>query len=352
MYVHVIGLMSGTSLDGLDIVYVKFYKNNPQKFEILASETISYNQQWKTDLKNAFTYSADKLAYLDVLFGKYLGEQVNLFIDKHKINKTEIDLIASHGQTIFHKPELGYTTQIGNGAHIASITQIKTICDFRTQDVALGGQGAPLVPIGDQMLFSDYDYCLNLGGFANISFDEHKKRIAYDVCPANIVLNHYTNKLGYEYDDKGEIAASGKLNTKLFDDLNTIKFYKSKKPKSLGWEFVVENIIPLIDKHNIDVPSLLNTYVEHIVIQVIHKTKNRGNMLVTGGGAHNKYLMQRFKKLSKLNIVVPEKQIIDYKEALIFGLLGYLKNFNKVNILSSVTGSTTNHSAGIIYNIY
>jgi len=343
---YIIGLMSGTSLDGLDIAYVEFDENNENHYQIIHAETIAYSKDWQTKLKEAFTYTADELMHLDADYGKFLGTKVLEFIKNHQIDK--VDLIASHGQTVFHRPELGYTTQIGSGPHIKAATNIKTICDFRTQDVALGGQGAPLVPIGDRLLFGQYKYCLNIGGFANISYEENNKRIAYDICPTNIVLNHYINKMGLAYDDEGKLAQTGKINAELLNKLNNLPFYTDQKPKSLGWEFVTETIIPLIDNFSLNIPDILATYVEHSAVQIGNKI-NGGKMIITGGGAFNKYMIERIEKHSNVEVIIPDNTTIDFKEALIFALLGFLRNQNKVNILSSVTGSRFDHSSGVIY---
>ncbi len=343
---HIIGLMSGTSLDGLDIVYVKFDAVQPAKFEIINAETFAYPDAWYRELKDAYHFTANELAQLDADYGTYLGEQVKAFIKKYHIDN--VDLIASHGQTIFHRPELGYTTQIGSGAHIYALTGITTICDFRTQDVALGGQGAPLVPIGDRLLFPQYDYCLNIGGFANISYEHNGKRRAFDICPTNIVMNHYVAKMGLKYDDKGRLARSGIINQDLLNNLNALDFYMDERPKSLGWEFVEQIIIPMIDAYDIPIPNILKTYIEHIAIQIAQKVSG-GKMLITGGGAFNDYLIERIKAVSDTEVVIPEPEIIDFKEALIFALLGLLKSQGKVNILSSVTGSKKDHSSGVIY---
>jgi len=307
---------------------------------------LGYSKDWQAKLKEAFKYSADDLMHLDADYGYFLGEQVLAFIKKYQIDK--VDLIASHGQTVFHRPELGYTTQIGSGAHIKAITGIKTICDFRTQDVALGGQGAPLVPIGDRLLFGQYKYCLNIGGFANISYEENSKRIAYDICPTNIVLNHYINKMGLAYDDEGKLARTGKINPQLLEKLNNLTFYTDQKPKSLGWEFVTETIIPIIDDFSLTIPDILATYVEHIAIQIASKVDG-GQMIITGGGAFNKFMLERIAKHSNVEVIIPDTTTIDFKEALIFALLGFLRDQNKVNILSSVTGSKHDHSSGTIY---
>ncbi|NOQ91524.1 MAG: anhydro-N-acetylmuramic acid kinase [Flavobacteriaceae bacterium] len=351
---HIIGLMSGTSLDGVDLVYVKFTKEQDYTFEILEKEAVNYSELWKNKLQEAFHYSGEKLTKLDVDYGDFLGGLVNNFIAKNKIEN--IDFIASHGHTIFHQPEKNYTLQIGNGAVIAATTNCKVICDFRVQDVAFGGQGAPLVPIGDKLLFADYDFCLNLGGFANISFEGEEKRIAFDISPVNIVLNHYTRKIGLEYDDKGKLASQGDINKKLLDELNNLSFYKDDKPKSLGYEFVIEVIIPIIEAYNLPLNTILKTFIEHAAFQ-ISKVINQNlsdinqNVLITGGGAFNDYLISRISHYAKAEIIVPDKEIINYKEALIFAFLGLLKNQNEVNCLKSVTGARKDHSSGIVYNV-
>ncbi len=347
MLKYVIGLMSGTSLDGLDLIYVRFDTQNLTGFEILKAETIPYTDQWQQKLQKAYKMSAVNLAKLDAAYGNFLGQQVKTFIKKHRIE--QVDLIASHGQTVFHQPDTGFTTQIGNGPQINVQTGIKTITDFRSQDVALGGQGAPLVPIGDRLLFGDYDYCLNIGGFANISFEKNGKRLAYDICPTNIVLNYYTKQMGYAYDDKGQLARSGRINSDLLIHLNSLSFYADDKPKSLGWEFVEETIIPILNSYNLPIIDILATYTEHIAMQIARKV-DKGNLLVTGGGAFNTYMMKRLQHYSPAEIVIPDKQTVEFKEALIFALLGLLKDQNQINILSSVTGSKTDHSAGVIYD--
>lgn len=341
--------MSGTSLDGIDIVYVKINAAENYSFEILKAETISYSNEWKSTLKEGFHLSGEKLVKLDADYGINLGKTLLNFIEENRIEK--LDFIASHGHTIFHNPEKNYTFQIGNGPYITSITGIKTICDFRVQDVALGGQGAPLVPIGDELLFSEYDYCLNLGGFSNISFNKNRQRIAFDICPVNIVLNHYVAELHMEYDDKGEMASEGNIDNNLLKALNSLPFYIDKKPKSLGYEFVAETIFPMIDKHNLSIKDILRTFVEHVAIQISKKIDSASGktMLVTGGGAFNTFLMARLQSYSDTKLIIPEETIINYKEALVFALLGFLKDEGKNNCLKSVTGATKDHSSGVVF---
>jgi len=349
--------MSGTSLDGVDIAYIKFTLNglNNWSFNIISSNTYPYSDEWLKKIKDALHYSKEKLSLIDLEYGEYLSDLINVFRKENNIEL--IDFIASHGHTIHHKPNEGYTLQIGNGKVIAKNTKTKTIYDFRTHDVALGGQGAPLVPIGDALLFSDYTYCLNLGGFANISFEkmiapknykQETKRIAYDICAVNTVMNHYVNKLGFEYDDKGNIAKSGNLNPFLLEKLNHLTFYKKRHPKSLGIEYVNEKLLPLIDSFNLEIKDILRTFIEHIAIQITYNLKMDGSLLITGGGTFNTFLINRIKNLSSNKIIIPSKEVIDYKEALIFAFLGVLRLENKINCLKSVTGATKNHCSGLI----
>ncbi|TCL68684.1 anhydro-N-acetylmuramic acid kinase [Mariniflexile fucanivorans] len=342
--------MSGTSLDGIDLVYVKFHFDGVWNFEIIYSETVSYDSQWVETLKGLVSCSLEALKEIDFLYTNYLSLKIKYFINIHKIQ--DIDAICSHGHTALHQPQKGLTYQIGNMPHLAQLLEETVVCDFRVQDVALGGQGAPLVPIGDKLLFSEYDFCLNLGGFANISTEIGFERIAYDICPVNIVLNHYVKQLGFDYDDEGNIASTGTVNNELLKKLNNLEFYKAAYPKSLGLEWVDKNIFPLINSFQLDVKDILATFVEHIALQLaleINK-KNDVSVLVTGGGVYNKYLVKRLQLYTKNNIVMPSKSIVEFKEALIFGFLGVLRLGNQVNCLKSVTGATKNHCSGKIFN--
>ncbi|MGG6231767.1 anhydro-N-acetylmuramic acid kinase [Tenacibaculum sp. SDUM215027] len=346
-YIYCIGLMSGTSLDGIDLAYVKMNQNNYEDFEILQADTIPYTKEWKKKLQEAITYNKGDLIDLDVKYGKLLGDVLKEFIKSNTI--TKIGFIASHGHTILHQPAKEITLQIGNGQEIANITNKKVVCDFRTQDVQLGGQGAPLVPIGDKLLFSNYDYCLNLGGFANISYEENNQRIAFDICPVNIVLNHYTRKIGYEFDDSGKIASGSEVNYQLLEALNSLGFYQEKPPKSLGLEWVQENIFPLIDQFETDIPIILRTFVEHSALQIGKVIKEESKVLVTGGGMFNTFLVRRIEFYAKIAIELNDSRLVNYKEALVFAFLGLLKTQNKANCLQSVTGAQKDHSSGEIF---
>ena len=347
----VIGVMSGTSLDGIDLAAVEFtVLDQKWSFKILEKKTISYTKNWVNQLKEGVTFSEEKLTQLNENYTILLGGIIKDFIKKNHLE--DIDAVCSHGHTILHQPQNGFTLQIGNLPNIAKIVGAKVVCDFRVQDVKLGGQGAPLVPIGDRILFSEYDYCLNLGGFSNISFEKSNNRIAFDISPVNTVLNFYANKLGLDYDDKGEISRSGNLNSDLLNELNTIEYYSKPIPKSLGFEFVKEIVLPLIENYLIAIEDKMHTFTEHIAQQTaksLHSKK--GKLLVTGGGAYNTFLMERMQfHLPKMKLIIPDAEILEFKEALIFALLGVLKLRNEINVLASVTGAKKNHSSGEIFN--
>lgn len=346
---YVIGVMSGTSLDGIDIAYIEFKTNNSCSFKIIHAETVLYTNEWKSKLSNAIALNDEALCKLDTSYTEFLADTISGFIDKYKI--TNLDMICSHGHTVHHRPESNYTFQIGNKETLATMLKKTVICDFRVQDVALGGQGAPLVPIGDRLLFSDYDYCINLGGFANVSTEINNQRIAYDICPVNIVLNHYVERLGFSYDDKGAIALKGKVVSALLNDLNNLDFYNANPPKSLGIEWVNEKIFPVIDNYNISIEDILCTFVEHVAIQISKQLKlSNSKALITGGGAYNDFLMSRLRANNNSEIIIPDKLLIEFKEALIFGLLGVLKFKNEINVLASVTGASKDHSSGMVYS--
>jgi len=346
---YVIGVMSGTSLDGVDFVYTEFTKKEQWHYKIFFAETTKYSNFWLNQLKNLVNLKPEELKSIDKDYTLFLAQLLKDFLLKNNI-KT-IDSICSHGHTALHNPREGYTYQIGNLPILSKLLHKVVVCNFRLQDVKLGGEGAPLVPIGDKLLFPEYDFCLNLGGFANISMEENKERIAFDVCPVNIVLNYYSRSLGYDFDESGKIASMGKVNKDLLMRLNGLDFYKKPYPKSLGLEWVNANIFPLIKGFKIEVKDILATFCEHIAIQItsILNLKLQGKVLITGGGAYNTFLINRIEEHSKVNNYIPKQQLIEFKEALIFGFLGVLKLRNEINCLKSVTGASTNHSSGVIY---
>ncbi len=345
----VLGVMSGTSLDGIDLAYLHFKKQQHWEFQIITAETLPYTSKWKKELSQAINFSIEELKALDENYTTYLAGVISEFIKKHEI--TDLDAVCSHGHTVKHEPENGITLQIGNLPELAIFTGQKVICDFRVQDVALGGQGAPLVPVGDELLFPQYGYCLNLGGFANVSTSVGGERIAYDICPVNTVLNYYAEKLGFEYDKDGDLARSGHINPELLEELEGLSFYKLPAPKSLGIEWVNKEVFPILKKYESDIPSVLRTYCMHIALQ-ISKELGRDTateVLVSGGGCFNVFLIQQLKKMTTTKLVVPAIEIINFKEALIFGFLGVLWLRGEINILSSVTGAMQDHSSGMLY---
>ncbi len=356
---NVIGLMSGTSLDGLDIAFCRFsVDNNLWKYEIVAAQTIAYPEHWKKTLLGLEKTDALHFQQTDAEYGHYLGGLASDFIVRHSVKP---DFVASHGHTIFHQPEKKLTVQIGAGSAIASKCNLPVICDFRSLDVALGGQGAPLVPIGDKMLFSEYDFCLNLGGFANVSYQFNGQRIAYDICPVNIVMNAIAERNGKAFDEGGAMAKEGMLSGYLLNELNQIGFYKMimDSPKSLGKEWVLKNINPLLEQYELSDADLLHTFCEHIAFQIAKSLKNKpkglpagqaGKILVTGGGAYNHFLMECIQKQTEHQLIIPDKNTIEYKEALIFAFLGVLRMRNEVNCLKSVTGASRDNCGGTVCN--
>jgi len=347
---NVIGLMSGTSLDGLDIAFCEFtFVTSKWVFEIKQAETIRYSKAWQQRLTSIANGSAIELVKAHIEYGELLGKYTLAFITKHNI---KAELVASHGHTVFHQPAKKITFQLGSGAALAGQCGLSVASDFRSLDVALGGQGAPLVPIGDRLLFHQYDYCLNLGGFANISSENKNQRIAYDICPVNIVLNELSRSIGKEFDRGGMLARKGTINIPMLEALNKLPYYKQAFPKSLGREWVEEIFMPVLKKNKSTVADKLCTVVEHVAIQVGKSMgTGKGAVLITGGGAYNDFLMERIKANTKLKVVVPGKKLIEFKEAMIFAFLGVLRMRNEHNCLSSVTGASQNNTGGSIYHV-
>lgn len=345
--------MSGTSLDGLDLAFCRFtYKNENWIYEILNATTLVYSNTWIDSLREAETCSGQQLVALDHAYGRYLGEQVRRFVTDTGIQP---DFISSHGHTIFHQPDKHISLQIGNGAYLAAHAQLPAVCDFRTLDIALGGQGAPLVPIGDELLFSEYDFCINLGGIANVSYQKNGQRLAFDICACNMLLNHLANSLGKSYDADGLLARSGSLQQDLLEQLNAPAYFTEAPPKSLGKEWVLENSLRTIDSHNSSAEDKLRTVCQHIAFQLkqalrpLHPGRHR--VLLTGGGAFNLYLVELLEQLlgPEYSVEVPEPEVVSFKEALIFAFLGVLRWRGEHNCLRSVTGASHDNVGGAIY---
>lgn len=343
-----IGVMSGTSLDGLDLAACRFTFDQSWHYEIIKALTVPYSHKWITKLSTASELNALDFAFLHNDFGKFIGKQVAEFCADLP---QKPDLVSSHGHTVFHQPQNRLTVQIGSGASIAAYSGLRTACDFRSQNVAMNGQGAPLVPIGDELLFGDYDFCLNLGGIANVSFRENGERKAFDICPANMAFNLFIKELGYEYDLDGNYGRTGQVQEELLRLLNELEFYQQKGPKSLGREWFENEFLPLINSFQLAPTDVLRTLYEHVSDQTSLAVDQypKGQMLITGGGAHNVFLIELLSEKTKHKTIVPSSPIIDFKEAVIFAFLGVLRLREEPNCLKSVTGANSDHCGGAIY---
>lgn len=350
---YAVGMMSGTSLDGLDLAYCSFFLENGQwRFELLESKSVTYNANWTTRLKDSISLSGNDLSQLHRDYGVWLGQEARTFIkDIH----AQVDLIASHGHTVFHQPEKGLTVQVGSGHELAVATERPVVCDFRSLDVALGGQGAPLVPIGDRYLFGENDFCLNLGGISNISFEWEGKRMAYDVSVANMLLNYLVQKTGKPFDDKGEIARKGTLDSALYASLNSLRYLDLPYPKSTGIEWFEAEIKPIVNRSDSSLGDKLHTAVHHISFQVAKEVKRHpyrnAKLLITGGGAKNAFLVEKLSEYlaGEVQLMIPHEKLIDFKEAIIFAFMGVLRLRNEINCLASVTGASRDSCGGVIY---
>jgi anhydro-N-acetylmuramic acid kinase len=348
---HVVGVMSGTSLDGLDLVFCLLYRDNDRwRYRIQKARTIGYDESMIEFLSETTGYSGSELESRNIEFGNYIGNEVFSFLKEYGL---KADLVASHGHTVFHQPHIGLTYQLGSGAAISSTSGITTISDFRSLDVLNGGQGAPLVPVGDEYLFGEYRFCLNLGGFSNVSYKENRKRIAFDICPVNVFINLVCRKMGLEYDDKGKIASGGQVNQVLLNRLNDLDYYQQKHPKSLSREWLEKVFLPVVENQQLSTEDTLRTAYEHFAIQIasVLNKHSGGRILVTGGGVYNEFLMDLISRRTISSLEIPDSILLEYKEALVFALLGVLRYRNEINCFASVTGARCDSSTGVIHHI-
>lgn len=359
MIYNAIGLMSGSSLDGLDMIFAEFNESAGKwNFKIKCAACIEYDDGWVSKLQDAIYLSARDYQLLNVAYGRYLGKMVNEFIEEFNLQH-QVSLIASHGHTTFHLPEKRMTHQLGDGATIAAETMLPVVSDLRIMDVAFGGQGAPIVPMGEKLLFPDHQYFLNIGGIANISLHKGGETIAFDICAANRVLNMLANEKNKPYDEEGKMASSGKVDQELLGQLNKLDYYTILAPKSLANSFGTDIVFPLIKKNNLSAEDALCTYVEHIAIQVKNSFTNHSGtigtmqqLMITGGGAFNHFLMSRISNhLKEINfeIYIPDKEVVTYKEALIMALLGVLRWREQYTTIASVTGASRNSIGGALW---
>lgn len=347
---RVLGLMSGTSLDGLDLAIAVFWQEGSGwKYTLEACKTHPYPPGWQRKLAGARKLSGADLEKFSEEYARYMAQEIKLFL--RSLGGDRLDLIASHGHTVHHRPHQGITVQIGDGATLFAETGIPVVCNFRQADVELGGQGAPLVPVGDALLFPQFQACLNLGGFSNISFEMEGQRIAYDLCAVNTVLNALAQKLGKPYDEGGALAQSGKMNEALLRDLSALEFYRLVPPKSLGIEWVDAELWPVLNAHPIPERDKLRTYTHHIAQAISNGFECHGlqEVLVTGGGAYNSFLLSQMREMSAAKITVPNNDLVAFKEALVFAFLGLLRKLGHINVLASVTGAKKDHSSGDIF---
>lgn len=357
MVYRAIGLMSGSSLDGLDIVFAEFQETGGQwSYEIIEADCYPYSDEWIQKLKNAEQLSAKEYLLLHSAYGHYTGQLVNQFIDAHQLHY-KVAVIASHGHTTFHLPAQKMTAQLGDGAAIAAQTKLPVVTDLRALDVAFGGQGAPIVPIGEKYLMNGFDYFLNIGGIANITINK-SEYIAFDICPANRVLNMLANDAGMEFDRDGMFTATGSIHQPLLESLNGLDYYRQSYPKSLANEYGTGLVYPMIKNSGLSEADALRTYTEHIAIQIRNAVaatpvdNPASQLLATGGGALNQYLIEQIRShLSSLNIevIVPEKKLVDYKEALIMAFIGVLRWRQEYNSVASVTGAERDSIGGALW---
>lgn len=360
MIYRAIGVMSGSSLDGLDIASVEFQEQGGKwTYEINEADCYPYTTEWTEKLKNAINLPAREYQLLHTAYGHYIGQEVNRFIESHQLHY-KVAVVASHGHTTFHMPASQMTAQLGDGAAIAAKTQLPVVSDLRALDVAFGGQGAPIVPIGEKMLMNDFTYFLNIGGIANISLNA-EEYVAFDVCPANRVLNMLANDAGKPFDEDGKMAASGNVHDELLNQLNKLAYYSQPYPKSLANDFGTDVVYPLIKSAGLSTPDAIRTFSEHVALQICNALSSLniqqpvpGNkkLLVTGGGALNTFLVNRLSELLRvenIEVVVPDTKLVNYKEALIMAFIGVLRWRQEYNVLASVTGASRNSIGGALW---
>lgn len=362
MVYRVIGIMSGSSLDGLDIAFVQFEETGGKwSWHIEAADCKPYPEAWRTRLAGATELSAREYMLLHSEYGHYIGREVRRFMEENELSY-RVSLIASHGHTTFHMPP-HMTGQIGCGAAIAAETGLPVVTDLRALDVALGGQGAPIVPMGEKLLFPGERFLVNIGGIANLSVATPGGYVAFDTSPANRLLNLLVAPLGLEYDEDGRIAASGQIDHGVLQQLKSLPYHGETYPKSLPNQFGTDLVMPILSKSGSGRADALRTAVEYIawavssgVTAVIAQTglpvPDGSRLLVTGGGALNSFLVSRIDALLQpmgLSAVAADPVTAMYKEALIMGLLGVLRWREESTTLSTVTGATRDSIGGALW---
>lgn len=348
--------MSGSSLDGLDIGIIDIIKKgNELSYEVIRCDTIEYSTEWKKSLTSLPNASAKELANNDMAYSRYMSELIRSFLKE----EDQIDYVSLHGHTLFHEPENGFTYQLGNGGVLSARLGLPVVCDFRSKDIGLGGKGTPLAPIVDSYFYNEYEVLINLGGICNLTFLSKKETIAWDVCPCNQLLNFLSEKMNLAYDKDGLIARNGKLNLDFLNILEKNPYYSEKYPKSLDNQYIKQNIIRELDSYTIPLEDQLHTTCIFVArqikaaIQMAVKSLEVAwpeKILITGGSAHNAFLIQCIKEHCAPSVVsIPDETIINYKEIILMALCAYLRVNNQENTLSEVTGSSRNSIGGAIY---
>lgn len=351
---RVIATMSGSSLDGLDIAYAHIQLDPEPAFRIVAADTFAYTDAELQVLRTVSRTGTHADDQTDQWFGAVSAAYISAFL--RQLGYPPVDLVASHGHTTLHKPSLGISQQIGDPQVMANALRLPVIARFRQADVDAGGQGAPLVPLCDQLFFSEYDACLNIGGIANISFETPQGRVGFDICGANQILNFFAEQAGWPYDAEGEMAAAGEMDPALFDQLNAVPFLAAPYPKSLDNHFVHRAFIEPLQRAPLMLNDKLATAAHHIAYQIARVIEQQPGrraladyrLLVTGGGAFNRHLIRLIRDHARIQVQLPDTIIIQYKEALAMALMGVLRFQNRSNFLPSVTGASAAVSGGVI----
>lgn len=344
-----LGAMSGSSLDGLDLALCEFRLSRGRwAYRIERARTVRFPEKLQARLATAMEASAFEHVQLDAELGAFIGQACRRFLKGDRV-----DVIGSHGHTIFHQPSLGFSTQIGSGARIAAEAGAPVVCDFRSADVANGGQGAPLVPLAERLIFPEHRAFLNIGGICNVSIHSVKKVLGFDACIGNQALNQLANEAGAEFDRDGRMARRGTIHNGLLDRLSRLPFHAAKPPKSLGREWFVKEVLPLINERGITLEDRLRTVTEHIAIQVASALPSGApTVLITGGGARNRFLLERIAAHAKPLVEVPTPIVIDFKESLAFALLAVLRLRGEPTALASVTGAKRDSCGGALHLPY
>lgn len=345
--------MSGTSLDGLDLCAVEFERTNGRwTYRIHAFETIPYRGTlWPEHLTAAYRDRGALRTQVSHEFALWCQGQWLDFGARHQF---AAHAVAHHGHTVEHDPLRGITVQIGHEASAFASSPIPVVGDFRSGNVARGGQGAPLVPLADRDLFEDFAVCVNLGGFSNASWtDGGGLRRAGDLGPCNGLLNPLAGELGRDYDPEGTYAATG--TARPTPDLEKLHYYGAPFPKSLGREWMETDFLPAFNaKRPNRTEDALATASAHIAWSIAQGLRAanapKGPALLSGGGAYNTDLIRRLRETApEWEWTVAPKDILEAKEALAFAYLGLLRLRGEPNVLASYAGGTADGCDGSIF---